>query len=418
MPRKRKDDVLSIPNSSSEEEFSGFEPEVEKQKAPRGTANKHLSSVVTKVTKGSNSNQSDKPTSGVKENSHSREKESDKRSENVINLDNLTSESVEKLRSILGIQNSDQNPPLIESNSYNEYEYDDGELSDTDRTSLYRANLADNIGDNLFRDGNNDGDNPEGEVDEFSWNLPKLKTPDKGEAVSNSLADLINTACTNQCQVDNIIEKYKVPSNCQFMGAPRINEEIWDDLTKMKRVQTTDKSLRDIQNLVCTGMLPILELAKVLKTHISTLPLVKDLIADSITVLGQVQFMLSVRRRYLLRPSLKSRYSNICSIRTPITSYLFGDDIAKELKKCETSVKIGKYNYSTGYSRPRQSSFGPFRGGRGKPYRGRGHPYAKPYFDRQQPYGQFGYQHNIVPRTSKKNVTATATNASATCNPN
>ncbi|XP_053386295.1 uncharacterized protein LOC128550718 isoform X2 [Mercenaria mercenaria] len=79
MPRKRKDDVLSIPNSSSEEEFSGFEPEVEKQKAPRGTANKKLSSVVTKVTKGSNSNQSDKPTSGVKENSHSREKESDKR---------------------------------------------------------------------------------------------------------------------------------------------------------------------------------------------------------------------------------------------------------------------------------------------------------------------------------------------------
>lgn len=196
------------------------------------------------------------------------------------------------------------------------------------------------------------------------------------------------------------------------MTAPRINEEIWGDLTKLKRVQTTDKSLRDIQNLVCSGMLPILSLAKMLKSQISSMPHVKDLIADSITIFGQVQFLLSVRRRYLLRPSFKAKYSNICGISTPITSQLFGDDISKELKKCETSIKVGKCTYNPGFYRPSrgQSNYGPSRswGGRGRSSRIRGYPYNRPA-ERLQQYGQFGHQHSILPRATKKNTPPAAT---------
>ena len=76
-------------------------------------------------------------------------------------------------------------------------------------------------------------------------------------------------------------------------------------------------------------------------------------------MLCQVQFNLSLRRRYLMRPFLKQKYSGVCNINVPITSYLFGDDVSNELKKCETSYKVGKYSSIT-----KSSSFGPIRGRR------------------------------------------------------
>ncbi|KAH3691604.1 hypothetical protein DPMN_190958 [Dreissena polymorpha] len=60
-----------------------------------------------------------------------------------------------------------------------------------------------------------------------------------------------------------------------------------------------------------------------------------------------------------MRPFLKQKNSGVCNINVPITSYLFGDDLSRELKKCETSIKVGKYSSIT-----KSSSFGPIRGRR------------------------------------------------------
>ena len=43
------------------------------------------------------------------------------------------------------------------------------------------------------------------------WDLPKLKGPVKGPAISQSLANLINATCTSQCVTDELVAKYKVP---------------------------------------------------------------------------------------------------------------------------------------------------------------------------------------------------------------
>ena len=45
------------------------------------------------------------------------------------------------------------------------------------------------------------------------------------------------------------------------------------------------------------------------------------------------------------RPHLKMKYSNLCSLNTPVTSFLFGDDVQKEIKKCDTSMSIAKDQY-------------------------------------------------------------------------
>ena len=76
-----------------------------------------------------------------------------------------------------------------------------------------------------------------GEYD--TWDLPRLKQPEKGPNISHSLVNLINTACSSQCVTDNLIEKFKVLENCEKLAAPRVNNEFWKVLNK--RAQGYDK---------------------------------------------------------------------------------------------------------------------------------------------------------------------------------
>ena len=93
--------------------------------------------------------------------------------------------------------------------------------------------------------------------DDFNWDLPVLKGPEKGPAISQSLANLINTACTSQCKLDNIVSKYKVPNNCDMAGSPSINNEIWKVMSN--RGHSYDKCFCDIQNLLATGLVPVMK---------------------------------------------------------------------------------------------------------------------------------------------------------------
>ena len=72
--------------------------------------------------------------------------------------------------------------------------------------------------------------------DNYMWQLPKLKhLPVKGSPISPSLAYLINMECTTQCDMDDLVTKYKLPSNCEMMSPPSVNSEIWKTLIKEHR---------------------------------------------------------------------------------------------------------------------------------------------------------------------------------------
>jgi hypothetical protein len=66
------------------------------------------------------------------------------------------------------------------------------------------------------------------------WSMPKLKSVVKGDPIVPSLASLINTACTSQCKVDDMMSRYKVPQNCYKLCPPLINSEIWKILDKQE----------------------------------------------------------------------------------------------------------------------------------------------------------------------------------------
>lgn len=167
-----------------------------------------------------------------------------------------------------------------------------------------------------------------------------LKAPEKDKPVAESLAKLVNLACTHHCDTDTLVSRYKVPVDCSNMCPPLVNQEICKALDKFAHAQ--DKAMVDIQNLVAAGMAPIIRLTEVLRTHITCIPEAKTLISDAWTVLGQVQYNLSVCRGYLVRPALKKKYQGLCHISMPVTEKLFGDDTSEDIKNCDSLSYLTK----------------------------------------------------------------------------
>ena len=112
------------------------------------------------------------------------------------------------------------------------------------------------------------------------------------------------------------------------MAAPAVNSEIWTDI--VRRTQTYDKAFQNILTLTATGMVPITKLVSLIKSQMSDEA--KSSVSDAITLLGQAQLNISLRRRYMNRPFLKKKYSAFCNIATPIRTQLFGDDLNNDTK--------------------------------------------------------------------------------------
>ena len=425
---EKRDDVLSL-ESGDEKSFSGFssgEEEVElsrKGKAPKDPNSK---------TKAKKSSAPKASTSGVS-------KKQKKPKNKGFDLNSLSQSDIDQLRNLLGTSQSPaevsepQNLTVSFQNDPNEEQDVNLLYCDEDPDQILDLNVPPvpslQLQDALFQSeqgsvlGFEEHDNHYIIEEDFEWSLPKLKTPERGENISDSLANLIGRACSNLCQTTEIVEKYKVPANCEAMCPPSVNEEIWVDLNKVKKVQSTDKSFKEIQGLVTASMLPVLELSKVVRPFISKAPEMKTLISEILTLIGQVQFNLSLRRRYLMKPFLKGQFQTLCNMKTPISTMLFGDDIQKEIKKCETAVKIGKFipnfrrtnSFGRGAPRYRSGYQGQIRGS----YRGRGRsaryqPYNNQWSQAQLgfggPYGQFGHQHNGRRKAPSATVTSTTAN--------
>ena len=91
-----------------------------------------------------------------------------------------------------------------------------------------------------------------------------------------------------------------------------------------RKCQSQDRGIAETQNLLAMAMIPIINLAETFKTQFSSNPEARTLLSDALTLVGQAQFHLSVRRRYMIRPVLKKKYHSLCNISMPTTTQLFG----------------------------------------------------------------------------------------------
>jgi len=370
-----EDDVLSL--SLSDDSFSGFEagdivqtPRVESYvdvTSEDVVPDKNKSKSKSKTSKSGNTQKGKKPHS--KTNGPKKTKSSKQKSKGDFDLNKLSQDDLRALREKL----RDLDSPSMHTSAATGIMPNSDYGNDIEQENIDRSLHYPDLHVTVDRDDITETEVHYLDRDIFSddeWVQPKQKALQKDKPVGQSLANLINTACITRCDTDDI--SYKMPENVTA-GPPLVNNEVWSIMDK--RAQSQDRGLSQVQGLVATAMVPVMKLAEELKPQLKTES--KKLISDTLVLLGQVQYNLSLRRRYAIRPTLKKKYQNLCKVTVPITDKLFGDDISKEVKACD-ALHLGKDQYFAS-----QRAFGRGRPGQYNQYSQRGRGY-----DRYQPYPQ------------------------------
>ncbi|KAH3872872.1 hypothetical protein DPMN_036095 [Dreissena polymorpha] len=307
-------DVLSLGEDTSDNDFSGFLDQDIHNVNKKLNSKRKVLPKVTKIVKSKKTDKKSKKSSDKQQKSSDNANMSSDRivnsSENILDITKLSQKDIASLRNLLGIEHvaSEQvvSSEHVAGSGTLFPEYEDEvevpyqrQVCASDDEQDY-SNLNKGFSDALFCSDNNNNivscDNSD-----MEWDMPKLKTPVKGKPVCDSLAKLINVACSTPYETDVFLEKYKVPENCDHVTPPLVNQEIWKILDK--KSHANDRLLVDIHNLVASGFAPIIKLADLLNSHISAEA--KNCISYCLTILGQVQYHISVRRRYMIRPCLR-----------------------------------------------------------------------------------------------------------------
>jgi len=220
--------------------------------------------------------------------------------------------------------------------------------------------------------------------------------PDVAEVVAQRINDSVSKKPL-ETKLTELKDKYKTPKNCNLLCVPKVNLELWHDLPR--NTKTKDLGLQEIQRNLVKSAQPVLQLldmtlkAQKEQKQIETSTIIA-LVADASTFLGHTSYLTSLKRREFLKPDIAPAYQSVCSKSNPITTYLFGDELAKHIKEISEVNKIAKKTMSRthSYNSTKRSGFDyksnnssgtryNQRGGR-RPFLGYGN--KTPYSDRRQ----------------------------------
>ena len=207
-----------------------------------------------------------------------------------------------------------------------------------------------------------------------------------GPKVVDIIAERINDSCSKKpldTKLKELQDKYKTPENCKVLCVPKVNLQLWHDLPRATK--TRDLGLQELQKNIVKSAQPMLLLfdtivkAKAEKKAIQPIE-ISPMLADAVTLIGHASYLASVKRRKFLKPDISSAYQSVCSKSNPVTTFLFGDELPKQIKDIgevnkisrKTLARVGttrryipeyKSNYNQQFGR--RGRRGPFLGSRG-----------------------------------------------------
>ena len=200
--------------------------------------------------------------------------------------------------------------------------------------------------------------------DELLTELSAVLTDEekKVSKLTQQLADIVNKRWDNKLAPDKmnkILEKYAQPENCSAVTVTRVNPEIWAraDAGQRKADLRLANMQQSLQKATFAKVLTTNKLVVIRNDPNSAPPHLNEMITnniDAIALLGHVGHELSHFWREKLKPALKPEYHALCSSETNIasTKYLFGDDLAKQIRHANETNRIWKAVGSSKNSRP------------------------------------------------------------------
>ena len=189
-----------------------------------------------------------------------------------------------------------------------------------------------------------------------------------GPKISEVFAKYVEDCCRKRILNTELLklkDGFQRPENCPALSVPTINPNLWAQLPREQKEQ--DKRLQNAQSLLSKGLTGVVQVKETIlkfNTHPDKfLLLFKELnekLDACVALLGNAFLESSYRRRDLLKTALHPRFHSLCSTKTPITNYLFGDNMLEAAKTITSSQKMTR---SLAPNRPPSSSASrsPFR---------------------------------------------------------
>lgn len=226
-----------------------------------------------------------------------------------------------------------------------------------------------------------------------------LRKEEMGPSVNADLANVVNAMLKDGLPDDKIqdkMNKYHRPENCEALTKVRVNQAVWDNLTPSVRSQ--DVKLQKVQTAIFKGMCALTGTIDSLLGHLKTFPAGNEILqksTDALALFANANSELNHRRRELIKPDLHDEYKHLCSSSLAITDQLFGDDLPKQVKELTEVNRVGKkVSTFSGRLTPRpdynRNSYGRGRGRSGN------QRYRKPFLGS----GKDGYKNH--PQSFKK----------------
>ena len=183
--------------------------------------------------------------------------------------------------------------------------------------------------DALLEEGGQSEFDPTERILSEETNLESGELPyeDCGPKVNEGVAKRVNSACTKRPakeQFSSVQKKYLRPENIDFLKAPRVNPELWDDL--QDKTKSRECSFQAFQKNLIKGITPVVQSAskvvdaKKRKEDSISLSDVYDLTVDTLTLLGNSVYEFSMKRREMLKSEVAPAYKSLCHESQPITT--------------------------------------------------------------------------------------------------
>jgi len=190
----------------------------------------------------------------------------------------------------------------------------------------------------------------ESEADNDSFlqalNESLLPSEDYGPPISDPLAKIVNAKFSTEFDSNKrkeILEKYRIPKNCDSLLVPRVNPEIWAKLpSNSKRGDIRMSSLQDSIARVTGGISCIIDTllqAREKKCQVDFKSSIAQLL-DCTVLLGHVSQEMSFKRRDSLRPHLSNDFRQACSRNMKPGKMLFGDDLPKTIEALKATIEL------------------------------------------------------------------------------
>ena len=166
--------------------------------------------------------------------------------------------------------------------------------------------------------------------------------------MSDKLWKLVNDKFQTEYTVvkrKEILQKYKVPINCNELFVPKDKSEIWTKLNaNSKRSDIRTSVLQDTLVKVSSAIKLIVTVNDLLShREKKTSPDYKTLIpklTDSVALIGHVHKEFSFKRRNAIRPYLNQEFKQACLRTLKPGKFLFREDLPKTLQELKTTNKL------------------------------------------------------------------------------